>query len=304
MSKNGGKTKEVPEVPSVYMNPLTDFGFKKVFGDKELLIHFLNDILPETHIIDIKYEPTESSEWEARKAVYDLLCISDRDEYYLIEVQRARQTYFTDRALFYSSCMIRRQAPRGYWNFELKTVYVLSILDFTLTETREDKEKHVFEYISLMNERTKERFSEKLRFIYIQLNNFNRTPGELKTNADYWLYFLKNLSRLEGMPSAVRDRIFKRLFQIARIDKLNKEEMITYNKSILEYNDVADAVHYAKQRGIELGEQRGIKLGEQRGEQKKAIDFAGKLAARGMSLAEIAELTDISPDDLRKILKK
>jgi hypothetical protein len=55
------------------MNPKTDFGFKKIFGDKELLIAFLNTILPET-IVDIEYLPTEQFGYveETRKAIYDV----------------------------------------------------------------------------------------------------------------------------------------------------------------------------------------------------------------------------------------
>ena len=32
-------------VESVYINPLTDFGFKRLFYNKELLIPFLNDVV-------------------------------------------------------------------------------------------------------------------------------------------------------------------------------------------------------------------------------------------------------------------
>ena len=43
-----------------YINPFTDFGFKKIFGqeyNKDLLIDFLNSILPRNGdlITDIKY---------------------------------------------------------------------------------------------------------------------------------------------------------------------------------------------------------------------------------------------------------
>ncbi|MDR3251443.1 MAG: Rpn family recombination-promoting nuclease/putative transposase, partial [Tannerella sp.] len=159
------------KAPSVFMNPLTDFGFKKIFGDRELMINFLNDMIPNARIKEIQYRPTEQMEWESRKAVYDLLCTNEADEYFIVEIQRAKQTFFADRALFYSSCMIRKQAPSGRkWNFELKAVYVVAILNFNLSET--DSDHRIFERISLMNERTMEPFSDKLRFIYIQLKNF------------------------------------------------------------------------------------------------------------------------------------
>ena len=46
-----------------YINPLTDFGFKKLFGEevnKELLIDFLNQLLPEKYSIkDLTYLKNE-----------------------------------------------------------------------------------------------------------------------------------------------------------------------------------------------------------------------------------------------------
>lgn len=44
-----------------YINPLTDFGFKKLFGsepNKALLIDFLNEILPDKKIKDLSYTST------------------------------------------------------------------------------------------------------------------------------------------------------------------------------------------------------------------------------------------------------
>ncbi|MDR3250476.1 MAG: Rpn family recombination-promoting nuclease/putative transposase [Tannerella sp.] len=325
------------KAPSVFMNPLTDFGFKKIFGDRELMINFLNDMIPNARIKEIQYRPTEQMEWESRKAVYDLLCTNEADEYFIVEIQRAKQTFFADRALFYSSCMIRKQAPSGKkWNFELKAVYVVAILNFNLSET--DSDHQIFERISLMNERTMEPFSDKLRFIYIQLKNFTKTPEELESPVDYWLYSLRHLEKLDDKPLAVQGRIFERLFHIARIDKLNSEEMETYNRSVLEYDDVMDAVQYAtisgekrgerrgerrgekrgemrgivigkdlginigRDLGIAIGKDLGIGIGEKQGEYKNAIKFAYKLNTKGTPIAEISELTELSLEELKNIL--
>lgn len=49
-----------------YINPFTDFGFKKLFGEepnKDLLINFLNTLLPERHkISDLSYTKSERME--------------------------------------------------------------------------------------------------------------------------------------------------------------------------------------------------------------------------------------------------
>ena len=98
----------------VFMNPLTDYSFKKLFSEKELLIAFLNDITPWETIVDIKYQPSEQlgSSREDRRAIFDLYCITGNGEYYIIEMHVGKQLYFKDRALFYTAFPIRNQAPR------------------------------------------------------------------------------------------------------------------------------------------------------------------------------------------------
>nr|WP_205959811.1 PD-(D/E)XK nuclease family transposase [Flammeovirga aprica] len=65
---------------SRYINPFTDFGFKKIFGEessKEILIDFLNSVLPaKDHIYDLTYKQTEHlpKNDTDRKAIYDLYC--------------------------------------------------------------------------------------------------------------------------------------------------------------------------------------------------------------------------------------
>jgi predicted transposase/invertase (TIGR01784 family) len=89
-----------------YINPLTDFGFKKLFGEevnKELLIDFLNQLLPEKHCIkDLTYQQNEhlsSTEYD-RKAIFDLYCESEKGEKFIVEIQRAKQNYFKDRSAY------------------------------------------------------------------------------------------------------------------------------------------------------------------------------------------------------------
>src|ERR1700748_332079 len=92
-----------------YIDPLVDFAFKKIFGsepNKDLLIGFLNEVFRgRKHIVDLVYNknehPGEISEEGA--AIFDLSCTGDQGEVFIIEVQRAKQGNFKERALFYTS---------------------------------------------------------------------------------------------------------------------------------------------------------------------------------------------------------
>ena len=117
-----------------YVNPFTDFGFKKIFGEeasKPLLIDFLNALLPETSkIIDLSFKNTEflgKTELD-RKAVYDIYCENDKGEKFIVELQKAKQNYFRDRTIYYSTFPIQEQAEKGEWNYKLKAVYCVGYL--------------------------------------------------------------------------------------------------------------------------------------------------------------------------------
>jgi len=330
------ETNDVPKQP-VFINPLTDFGFRRIFSDKELLISFLNEVLPTVKIIDVSYEPTTviGEIKEDRTAVYDLLCKNESKDYILIEMQCARQPYFADRALFYGAHLIRKQAKKGKWNFNIKAVYVVSILNFRLKKS----DKELIIRVSLMDEKTRKQFSDKLNFTYIQLPNFKKDLSELSGNFDNWMYSLRFIEKLANKPAEVQGRIFEKLFEMLQIKQLNSEEMEAYNRDILKYNDVQSAVQFAreealiegeklgerrgirlgKQRGIKLGEQRGIKLGEQRGiklgEQRgiKVGESRGikigqeslllSMYANGMTIDAIHEISKIPLNELKKLLK-
>src|SRR4028118_2016031 len=153
-----------------YINPFTDFGFKKLFGseyNKELLIDFLNQVLGERERIqDLTYLNTENqgkTEWD-RKAVFDLYCENERGEKFIIELQNVAQLYFKDRSIFYASFPIQEQAPKGKdWDYYLKAVYTIGILNFSFPDPS-SRERYLRE-IQLLDKETLEVFYDKLTFI-------------------------------------------------------------------------------------------------------------------------------------------
>ena len=159
-----------------YVNPYTDFGFKLLFGtdmNKELLISFLNSLLHGREVIkDVTYLNAEhlgTQEYD-RKAVFDVYCENEQGEKFLVEMQKGEQQFFKDRSVFYSTFPIREQAKRGNWDYELKAVYTVGILNFVF----EDKDDEYFHHeVKLMDIYTKEVFYENLTFVYLEMPKFN-----------------------------------------------------------------------------------------------------------------------------------
>ncbi|WP_239060715.1 Rpn family recombination-promoting nuclease/putative transposase, partial [Bacteroides sp. 519] len=177
-----------------YINPYTDFGFKKLFGtelNKDLLISFLNSLLPDGQVIkDVTYLNAEHlGTLEAdRRAVFDVYCENEQGEKFLVEMQKGEQQFFKDRSVFYTTFPIREQAVKGKsWNYELKAVYTVGILNFTFDSNNNDYYHHE---VRLVDIATQEVFYDKLTLIYLEMPKFNKTEYELENMFDKWMFVL------------------------------------------------------------------------------------------------------------------
>ena len=218
-----------------YINPLTDYGFKRIFENEKLLINFLNSALGlKNKIVTLQYQNVEQKgrTKTGRSSFFDLHCTTGKGEYIIIEMQNMSQPFFKDRVLYYSTFPIQKQAKKGKWDFKLNPVYSVNILDFTISEDSDSYHHSV----QLMDVKSKRVFYDKLTLLFIELADFNKSEEELKTVYDRWLYILKNLPRLQDMPAVMKkDRIFMELFEEAEIANMTPEELDLYDQSLKDY---------------------------------------------------------------------
>jgi predicted transposase/invertase (TIGR01784 family) len=255
-----------------YINLLTDFGFKRLFGsepNKALLIDFLNVILPQQHTVaDISYKNNENvgNTVMDRKAIFDIYCESKTGEKFIVEIQKAKQNYFKDRSVYYSTFPIQEQAEKGDWNYKLSSVYTIGILDFIFEDHK--REQEFVHTVELKNQNC-EVFYDKLKFIYVELPKFTKKIEELETHFEKWLYLFKHLSELETPPEKLQEGVFKQLFEIAEIAKFTPEEQRAYENSLKYYRDLHNVIETSKlearEEGIVMGREEGIVIGKKEG---------------------------------------
>ena len=257
----------MPEFIEKYVNPFTDFGFKKLFGEepnKDLLLDFLNELLREEQgqITELTYLKNEHLDQDLnRKAIFDLYCTNERGERFIVELQKTKQNFFKDRTVYYSTFPIREQAKRADWTYQLNAVYTIAILDFVFDEGKKEPEKYRYD-IKLMDKETCEVFYDKLTFIYLEMPKFGKTLDELETRFDKWLYVLRNLNKLDRIPEKLKENIFERLFEIAEIAKFDSEQLSSYEDSLKYYRDLKNSPDTAFEDGIEKVAINGIKQGK------------------------------------------
>ena len=282
-----------------YVNFYTDFAFKKLFGtevNKDLLISFLNALLHgREEIREITYLNTEhlgTQEYD-RRAVFDVYCKNEKGEYFLVEMQKGEQQFFKDRSIYYSTFAIREQAPRGEWNYGLKGIYTIGILNFCF----ETNDQSYYHEVKLLDTKTKEIFYDKLTFIYLEMPKFTKTEAELETLFDKWLYVIRNLASLMERPRALQEKVFQHLFEAAEIAKFDKKERYEYEESLKAYRDLFSVIETAELRGEKRGEERGEKRGEKRG----LLIAARNIKQMGLPIADIMRATGLSEEEIQQL---
>ncbi len=273
-----------------YVNPFTDFGFKKIFGEeasKPMLIDFLTNLLPETNIVDLTLKDKDrlGRTEDDRKAIYDIYCENSSGEKIIVELQKAngatlRQNYFKDRTVYYATFPIQEQAEKGEWNYQLKYVYCVGILDFTFEDKIKSGRKEVIHTVQLKDQHNAV-FYEKLKFVYLEMPHFTKQEHELETRIDKWLYFIQHLEDFQHIPTIFKDDIFIQAFEKAEIAKYSENERYDYEQSLKVYRDLKGVIDSAYFDG--------------------KAEVARKLKEKGMDIDFIVEITGLTREDISRL---
>jgi predicted transposase/invertase (TIGR01784 family) len=275
-----------------YVNPFTDFGFKKIFGEeasKALLIDFLSSLLPELNIVDLSFKDKEKlgKTDEDRKAIFDIYCENKDGEQIIIELQKAKQNYFKDRSVYYATFPIQEQASKGVWNYKLTPVYCIGILDFAFEDVAEDAKKVV--HTVQLKDQYNQLFYDKLKFVYIEMPHFVKQESELETRLDKWLYFIKNLEDFQSIPAIFSDEIFDDAFAKAELANYTHIEAENYQQSLKIYRDLINVISASYEDGIEEG-----KIEER-------LSLASIMKSEGESIEKIIKYTGLNRSEIEKI---
>jgi predicted transposase/invertase (TIGR01784 family) len=286
---------------NVFVNPFTDFGFKKIFGEeasKPHLMDFLNALLPsEAQIKDLSFKNLEQlpASEDRRKAVYDIYCQGTNGEYFIVELQKARQNYFKDRTIYYSTFPIQEQAKQGEWDYQLQAVYCIGILNFRFAETAKLEKHKVIHTIKLKNQQNQV-FYDKLSFIYLEMPNFDKSLEELRTRLDKWLYFIKNLGDLQSIPELLKDKVFTQAFETAKLANLDSSSREQYQQSLKILRDNFSVMETAVQQAREVA----LAEGETKGKLEARLEIAKNAKAAGLTIRQIEAITGLSPEELEQ----
>ena len=275
-----------------FINPFTDVGFKKIFGQefsKPLLLDFLNNLLKdEKHIKNIifldKEQPAEYK--DARSLIYDIFCETDNRERIIVEMQNKEQPYFADRCLYYYSQAVVRQGEKGInWKYHIDAVYLIAFMNFNLKELGEQFRTDIV----LFNIQEKKVFSDKERLIFLQLPKFNKDAEDCTNDFDCWIYLLKNMEVLDRMPWTSKNSVFRKLAEIAEVGNMSKEERIKYDSSLRHYRDTISVL------------QGAVDEGRKEGREEANLNNAKVMKSLGLPVDTIQKVTGLDVERIKSL---
>lgn len=297
---------------SKFLDPKNDIAFRKIFGSekhKDILIHFINDILEfkgNNQIEDVEFlSPIQDPEIAAKKqSIVDVLCRDKNGVQIIVEMQVAPTKGFEKRAQYYAAKAYSRQLNKGqeedgrYHN--LKEVIFIAIADCIIFE---DKKEYKSDHVIL----DKNSYAHDLKdfyFTFIELPKFTKTKiEELSSIIEKWCFFFKyasntteaDLDKLIGS-----DLVIKTAYEALNQFNWSETELIAYEQEIKRVRDNIAALEYQIDLAEARGEVRGKAEGEIKGIEKTAIN----MIKENLDIKLISSVTGISTDELLKLRNK
>ena len=280
-----------------YADLLDDEVFKLVFGresTKDVMIEFLNQVLPDRMIEDLEFIDKEMHpvERDSKGSVYDMFCRTDDGSRIIVEVQRRKQPFYPERALYYSTFQIQRQVEAGAEYYDFLPVYVVSILDFEMVgPVNSNDVKSIYR---LYEEESHRLLTDRVTFIFLELPKFRKTIDELDGNVLEGMYFcFKNMAFLEERPEILEHRVFNKIFEVSELynmDGLTRDKVL---QKMTTERDLRNQMAYAREEAIREGRAEGHAEGLAEGRAETIC----KMLAAGIPALTIAEALGITVED-------
>ncbi|WP_253302975.1 Rpn family recombination-promoting nuclease/putative transposase [Wolbachia endosymbiont of Phyllotreta cruciferae] len=298
---------------SKFLDARNDYAFKRIFGsekNKDILIHFLNDILGFTGLAaiqDVEFLATiMDPEIAAKKqSIVDVLCKDSQGSRYIIEMQFTKTKGFEKRAQYYAAKAYSSQADQGDEYHNLKEIIFIAVADCIIFPNKtEYRSNH-----TIRDENTNEHDLKDFYFVFIELPKFTKTKeDQLENIVEKWCYFFRYAAetREEDLDKIVgSDVIIKRAYEEMNKFNWSEEELLAYEQRKKRLMDEIAAFAQKFDEGVKVGEEKGILIGHEKGRaegrKERDIEVAKNLLKAGVSIDIIAQTTGLTADEIKDL---
>ena len=287
--------KEILIPATRFADPTVDFAFKRIFGTekyKDATINLLNGLIPELDIRDIAFLNNEiiSDTLDSKKSVIDIRAEDSAGRQFIIEMQRASQSHFMERTLYYASRVISLMGQAGC-DYIIEPVYVVSLMNFSMEKLNLPLSggKYMMHY-RVSDTDSGEKMPGGPEFFFFSLPDFKKAEGELLSIQENWIYLLSNSKNFKEIPRRYRDDPrFRAYFEASSRASFSKAEEDQYTKDMM------------TQRDIENSKREACERAKAEGAAEKSREVARKMKERGLDANTISDCTGLSADEIKAL---
>ena len=306
-----------------YLDPKYDLTFKRVFGEhKNLCISLINSMLMfegDNQVRSIEYQTGELIPQlpALKNSIVDVRCTDKTGRQFIVEMQMNWTEDFKNRVLFNASKAYVVQLDKAKAIELLQPVYSLNFVNDEFEKSPELKNEYYHHY-KIVNVQHTDKQIKGLEFVFIELPKFKAQNRAEKKLHDLWLRFLTEINEhtKEVPKELLSHKDIREAMEYMQVAAFTKDQLLAYDQNKIDVLTARGMLASAKREGLAEGEAKGRAEGraegkaegkaegEAIGENKKAEQITINAFKKGMSIPDIADLTDLPPEEVTEILKR
>lgn len=297
------------------ISALSDIFIQYLFNQtkhKTILLDFINAVL-----LDAGFEPLVSVEIgspinprelaSGKSSVLDIKAIDKDGRIYEVEVQRAGNAEFVHRSLYYWSKNYSAQLDSAEPYKQLKPVICINLLGFAIFD--QVPRAHTC-FLALERQMPELALSDHFQLHFLELAKLPGVPDKLKSmrkELKDWLYFFVFEGKGDSMiqfalqDNPVLQKAHKAYKTFTADEKLSRIAFSEEKRERDRISRLYSAHEEGLAKGMEQGMEQGMAQGLAQGEHAKAVAIARKLKDEGVSTQKIAELVDLTVEEIEKL---
>ena len=277
-----------------FISILSDYGFKATFGNeadttflKKALQALINSPVPIKSVEFVKNDISAIT-IDSRSGIYDIACIDENDNHFIVEMQLSEYPEFIQRMKFYALHRFNTLVKKGEYKFEnLPRIYCIGILAKSIFPQITD-----YHNIAILRNVKNETIDDQMAFVTVELDKFKKDENEVITDLDKLIYTMQNLhtvTETSQFPTFWNEDWLKRAISEVDIRNMTPEQKLAYEMAIS-----ANALA-VKNENKKIEEAKRILI----------IEAVTKALKRGkLSIEEIAEDNNVTIDFVLYVQKE
>jgi len=273
----------------IFIPIISDYGFKATFGNeantlflRRALQAFIKSEIP---IKEVKFDKNtfEGITQDGRSGIFDLACIDENDNQFIVEMQYGDAPYFVQRMKFYALHKFNAMVKRGKFDYgTLTKIYCVAILANNILPYDD------FHTLANLRNEKAELFDEQMTFVTVELDKFTLQDADCQTDLQKLIYTMKTLHTVT-QPTQFPKFWDEEWLKVA-IDELDSRKMTPDEKASLE-------ILIARNAESVKAESRKIKEALD----LKNIETVTNALIMGLSIEQSAKLANVSVDFVKSV---